>query len=451
MAFSFLMLPGVALAGVRINEVAWMGDDSSSANEWIELYNDGSDSVSVDGWSLSDGQNLTIPLSGTIAPGAYAVLERTDDHSAPGTAFLIYTGSLPNSGATLSLTDASGSLVDQVVGGTDWQNIGGDNTTKETAQRTSSGWVTGHPTPGAVNVQTDSHPATTDLTADATTPSSMIVRTTNASSVSTLDAHPPALAVSINTTSDGVVDQPLSFTAESSGPVKMVRQSVVYTWNFGDLTTATGTTVTHRYAYLGMYVVTLYGTYRGLYTASSRKTVTVLPVRLSLAYDRQHGLQLNNDAPYEIDLSGYQLITGNSFQFPARSIVAPYATITILPTQYHFTGAKLAVLRDANGVVVATTSRKLPQLPLQTTTAARSVQPRSAAVPPVTNREPFGFQPVQVHASDSRATTTVAARPTRLTASVGDTSTVPLFPSLLALGGVIGVALLGVFAGRVRE
>ena len=95
--------------------------------------------------------NLSINLTGVISPGAFAVLERTSDDSAPGSAFLIYTGALVNTGATLTLRDASGVIVDQVAGGENWQDIGGDNVTKETAQYTTAGWVTDVPTPGSAN------------------------------------------------------------------------------------------------------------------------------------------------------------------------------------------------------------------------------------------------------------------------------------------------------------
>ena len=84
-----------------------MGSGTSANHEWIELYNSG-EAVDVAGWVLSDGMNLSINLTGIISAGDYAVLERTSDDSAPGIAFLIYTGALVNTGATLTLQDSSG-------------------------------------------------------------------------------------------------------------------------------------------------------------------------------------------------------------------------------------------------------------------------------------------------------------------------------------------------------
>ncbi|HMA78498.1 MAG TPA: lamin tail domain-containing protein, partial [Candidatus Paceibacterota bacterium] len=150
-ALAILLLPHHSNAAVYFSEIAWMGTSNSANDEWIELHNSGSTAVDLSGWRLTDNLNFDITLegAGSVAPGAFAVLERTDDTSAPGTAFFIYTGSLANTGATLRLYDAIGALIDQVAGGENWEDLGGDNTTKETAQYTSGGWVTAAPTPGA--------------------------------------------------------------------------------------------------------------------------------------------------------------------------------------------------------------------------------------------------------------------------------------------------------------
>jgi hypothetical protein len=115
---TLVLLPKVAMA-VSINEVAWMGSVTSANHEWIELYNPG-EAVSVAGWTLSDGMNLNITLVGEMAAASYVVLERTSEESAPGSAFLIYTGALVNGGTTLTLRTAGGEIHDQVAGGEGW-------------------------------------------------------------------------------------------------------------------------------------------------------------------------------------------------------------------------------------------------------------------------------------------------------------------------------------------
>ncbi len=153
--FCFFIFPRIVSADVRINEVAWMGTVTSANDEWIELYNAGTGKVDLDGWTVSSNGSLLIPLSGVIPAGKYFLLERTDDSTVPSaSADVIYTGALGNGGATLIVKNKNGTVEDTVAGGGDWTAIGGDNATKDTAQRSVSGWITAAPTPRAGNAPT---------------------------------------------------------------------------------------------------------------------------------------------------------------------------------------------------------------------------------------------------------------------------------------------------------
>lgn len=83
-------MPDWDVTDVYVSEVCASGPD-----EWVELYNGGSAPVSLSGWHLSrDKEDLNaIPLSGTLAPGAYLVIDGL---------------TLPASGCTLYLTDENG-------------------------------------------------------------------------------------------------------------------------------------------------------------------------------------------------------------------------------------------------------------------------------------------------------------------------------------------------------
>lgn len=117
---------------VIMNEIAWMGTTVSYHDEWIELYNNTSSDLSLDGWTLSstDG-SPSISLSGTIPAKGYFLLERTDDNTVSQVqADLIYSGSLSNSGEVLELRDNQGNLIDTVDA---W--YAGDNSSKATMER----------------------------------------------------------------------------------------------------------------------------------------------------------------------------------------------------------------------------------------------------------------------------------------------------------------------------
>lgn len=140
---ALLLIPLNVHAQILINELAWMGTDSSASDEWIELYNNSEDEVDLTGWKLkaTDGSPI-IELEGTISAGQYFLLERTDDDSVPSiTADLIYSGALGNGGEYLKLIDSKDSVIDEINATEGWP--AGDNATKQTMERVSANiWAT---------------------------------------------------------------------------------------------------------------------------------------------------------------------------------------------------------------------------------------------------------------------------------------------------------------------
>ncbi len=103
----------VSPQAVLINEVAWSGTTASSSDEWIELHNPGAIAISMTGWRLTDGADISISLSGSLPAYSFFLLERTDDSTvADIAADGIYTGSLRDSGEVLQLLGPAGELVD---------------------------------------------------------------------------------------------------------------------------------------------------------------------------------------------------------------------------------------------------------------------------------------------------------------------------------------------------
>ncbi len=118
-----------------INEIAWMGNAYSYADEWIELYNCSSYDINVEGWILKaqDG-SPNIGLQGIIPPKGFYLLERTNDETLPDiTADLIYSGALGNEGETLELYDNWKNPIDKVNCSSGW--FKGDNKSKKTMER----------------------------------------------------------------------------------------------------------------------------------------------------------------------------------------------------------------------------------------------------------------------------------------------------------------------------
>ncbi len=128
--------PAAVEGDVIVNEVGWMGTDASAYDEWIELYNNTESDLDLSGWSLSDGGDVSVTLSGIITAGGYYLLERSDDDTVSDVlADQIYAGNLTNAGESLSLRDPLGALIDSANGdGGGWP--AGDNTSpKRTMER----------------------------------------------------------------------------------------------------------------------------------------------------------------------------------------------------------------------------------------------------------------------------------------------------------------------------
>lgn len=104
---------------IIISEVAWAGTLHISSDEWIELYNAGEQPVDLTGWTLHDSSgDVLITLDGVLLPGAFFLLERSDDDTVSDvTADQIYTGNLNNDGESLTLVDGGGAVVDTANGG----------------------------------------------------------------------------------------------------------------------------------------------------------------------------------------------------------------------------------------------------------------------------------------------------------------------------------------------
>lgn len=338
LSFSY---PNILFGAVRVNEIAWMGTAADANDEWIELYNDGDTAVSLSGWRLLAGDGTpAVTLEGTVAAGAYFLLERTNDESVPSVAAgLIYTGALGNEGEQLTLFDASGAVIDTVFGGDSWA-IGGDNTTKATLQRTTTlSWITAPGTPGAVNASVSSAPPVSSSpkegSASASSSSGTLVPSTI---VATGHNQKPKIperlplisleAPEDDTTPVGVTKTFSAQLFDRNGKETLAGRIL---WNFGDGTTAEGRTVSHAWHYPGEHRVTLFAEldlFRTPLRAEAYFTENITSARVSVSDARGVYTALTNHEAYDVDVSGWKLSSGDAtFTLPRGTHLASGATI----------------------------------------------------------------------------------------------------------------------------
>ncbi|MCD6412263.1 lamin tail domain-containing protein, partial [bacterium] len=121
---------------VIFNEIAWMGTENSSSDEWIELKNLTGNEIDLTGWQIQNkDQKLKIIFPEIkIPPYGFILLERTDDNSVPNIkGDLIYKGAIKNSNETLFLFDKNCNLKDKVKADPSWP--AGDNLSFRTMER----------------------------------------------------------------------------------------------------------------------------------------------------------------------------------------------------------------------------------------------------------------------------------------------------------------------------
>mgnify|MGYP003474061063 FL=1 len=341
-----LLSPGLLSAFVGINEVAWMGSASDANHEWIELFNDGSAAVSLDGWTLNavDGAPA-ITLSGTIVAGGYFLLERTSDDSVASiSADLIYTGALGNDGERLLLHDVAGNVLDSVNGQDTWL-VGGNNATKETLQRISSGWGTGAATPRRANSASAVSASTQSASASKTKSvgGRPVITGSEKKDEPKPEKAPALFLLDIGTDRTVTEGAPVVFEAVGFDEDGDVVTDFTASWNFGDGTTGTGRALFHTYAHPGRYAVSVSGTrtrFSQTLETSERVTIIVDSPMLHIGSASPAFIEITNDAGVDTDLSGYTISD------LYRSFTIPNGTLLLAGARVRFSGSVTGLAPD---------------------------------------------------------------------------------------------------------
>lgn len=325
-----LMAPAAANAAVVINEVAWMGNSSNANAEWIELHNTDTSSVTLAGWKLvSSSGSPSITLTGIIESGGYYLLERTGDDSVSGvTADQIYSGALSNSGVTLTLTNSAGQEQDSVVGGTDWQNIGGDNTSKKTAQRMSTGWITGIGTPRAQN---EEGATSTDGTGTVIGDPTVSISGTPILITHSATAALPSLRIEAGASRIVTAGASVPFRAVVYDTAGAQHSGAKVSWSFGDGGSETGSAVMHTFMLTGTYLVMVHATSGGA-EVTTALLVRAVDSTIRIVGTSEKGVTLENTGTIIADVSGWKLKDESTqFVFPEFTALMPGMPVTFTP------------------------------------------------------------------------------------------------------------------------
>ena len=152
----FAITPFYAGASLEITEIMYDLSGTDTNREWIEIYNNGEESVDVSTWKFFEentNHNLVASQGDTVlVKGEYAVIADKPEKFLidwPDFAGIILDSSfsLKNTGETLTLKDADLNIIDSVSYTSDWGAEGDGNS----LQKIGGEWKAAAPTPGSAN------------------------------------------------------------------------------------------------------------------------------------------------------------------------------------------------------------------------------------------------------------------------------------------------------------
>ena len=470
--------PFFAGAQVVINEIAWMGttaDPNGSYCEWIELANIGHESVNLNGWTLSIGATTKIfnGESGatlSIAPDGFYLIERLTPTACPDPVPSIpadwsisFGSGISNSGTTITLADASGALIDRIDASDGWP--AGDNTTKETAGRVGSAWVTNTPTPRAVNVvSSGTNNNTSQQETSATDTSNTSGSNTSSGGTTGSSSFPVEPQIYANAGPDKTVQAgaDVLFEGQALGIEKKPLPNARFIWSFGDGGTKEGQNVLHHYSYPGEYIVVL-DIASGKFSASDRARVRVIPASISISavgVGTNPFIELSNTSQTELDISWWRLSAGEHyFTIPKNTFIPPespirfVASVTGLPST---SGSDVALLYPNGELAYRYGTEAIDASPVAKSVEER-VSTQSASLPvvsasyPQATKENGSARAEQELGSYEEASDTPLALTAGALMPLEATQESSLTKWLLALFGVTFTGVAGVIFIRRKE
>ena len=160
--FVFIIKIHVVHAALEINEIMYDPKGANAGHQWIEVYNSGSDQVSIDDtWRFNDGSSHYInDKDAFVVPSAFYFILTGDkdtflaDHPSYAGTVIDTSMSLDKDGDTVSLLQDGQTMTEATY----TSSMGGSQN-GNSLQKINNTWVEGIPTPGVANVITPSVPA----------------------------------------------------------------------------------------------------------------------------------------------------------------------------------------------------------------------------------------------------------------------------------------------------
>lgn len=365
--FLFFIFTLKVSANVIISEV----QIAPTENRFIELYNDGSSSVDLTNWYIQrktvTGSTFGSLVSKTnfegesIPAGDYFVISKTNINNSD---ILVDDLTLTESNV-IQLKNAEQVVVDKIGWG-DVSDCDGDCAPNpingKSIQRVDNHYIISTPTPGSTNQNNTSNDS--DDTSGDNNDSSQ--SSSSSGNSYTKEALPPLkINTKINIPKVIVAGDPFTFESVTTTNRKEIYKVGRFLWNFGDgmmTWTKDSGPFEYVYEYPGEYVLTLSyfdNSFNKVPDAIDRVVVKVIDSGLSvIGVGPSHDpyVELENDSPSEIDLSGWKIIAGaHIFSFSDGTNILSKKKMKLSPKITGFTDEdiKNVIITNPSGEVIS--------------------------------------------------------------------------------------------------
>jgi hypothetical protein len=482
-AISLLLFFRVASAGILINEIMYDPAGTDSGREWIEIENTDSASIDVTGWKFADvvadgtisNHNLYVPpdhggVGGmTISAGSFAILAAdalTFLGEYSGSSGTVIDTTISNFGQQegrtycAKLFNKDGTEIDSVC-----YTIGiGAKDDGNSLQKIDGVWKASKPTPGALNVFSDSgNNGGTDQNENQTTATSSqnsTQQTQTSSSSSGSGGWPvePQILAKISGETVAIVGAEAIYRGQTLGLDKKPLINARFLWNFGDGGSKEGETVAHIYSFPGNYTVVL-DVSSDKYSASDRiKVKAVVPeiIISKIVFGADGAVEISNNSNYELNLSYWKINSnGGVFIMPKNTILAPKSSL-IFPskitglsvgddTALFFPNGSLLTRYESAGKIVGVENKSQVAVPVISVSKKESTA----------NNKSVELKAESAPAGKASAGPSDASDSSGLSAGVGNISensnNSPIYKWLLAILGLSVVAGFSVFFFKTEK
>jgi len=388
--FAVIFLGGfnITHANLEITEVMYDPQGANTSHQWIEVYNNGVDSIDLSNWFVTDHdtswhfRTISSDSSTILNSNSYAIIAKTSNLAD-------FKNKNPNlDGQILKANVTLGAESGRIGLSSDKKNIisevsySGVMDNGNSLQKIDNEWKESSPTPGSNNIQSDNN--TTENISNNNnnnTNTGTNITTTNSSSssssaskISTTNVGDYKITTKIISPKIVTAGLPFYVSSIASTSKKDTLISGRYVWNFGDGTSfelKSQQELEHIYNYPGEYVLSLsfFNNYfEKIPSSTSRLTIKVISadiVIISVGQGSDPFIEINNKSNNEIDTSGF-IIKGviHNFTIPVGTIILPGHKLKFSSKITSFTNDDIQSIIVTNQTGEIVTSYPQKELPI---------------------------------------------------------------------------------------